>query len=708
MLRRFVPLILALCPVQAAAQDPLHRRFTTADGLPSDVVYCFAEDPEGLMWFGTDAGAARFDGVRFETFSPADGLTDIEVIGIQVDRAGRIWMLTLNGVLCFFAEERFHHAGNTPWLEGSSGSSGWHSFVEAGDGTLWFAGIRGEAVAVRPGQGVVHRIPADGRLRSLFVDEQARVHHMVQNVVWRWDGAGMERVDTINARVMAMSVRPCVGLAGRATLLTEEGVLLFQQGRPSILQWTRARVDADRHVRLHCVDSTDMWFIGRRSGVEQHRVDRELPVRWFQREQITTMYTTRAGDHWFGTRSGGAFLVAARFTERTRVVSSPGSDDAGVVSLSVAHGGVWAGTDRGTVLHVTPDGAELFEPGEGVRYPGRVLQVLEADRTHLWVLSDHGLFRVSVSGKGDWKEVFSRSALGGSREPIASKWAVVRADGLLWAVGNGLSAVVPVDADFQAVQQAPEHLLRERMQCLAEDGSGVLWVGAGDGLIRISGGAVEAVDLGDRLRGTRITSILPLAPDTLLLGTAGAGPVLFTPGGSARPLGEDGALLSDVVRGLSGCGDTIWYATPRGAGAFILRHGRVVDSWSWSVDNGLPSNDVRDVVQHAGVLMVATARGLCVLPPRLQDVQGASHRLRPFGAEVNGHARPWPTGPLLLREGDRLQVEHHLVEFALAKAAVYEYSTDGDAWYPCAQGRVVLDGLSEGARAAGARAPTGR
>lgn len=698
MLRTSAMLVVLLGLAHVRAQDPLHRRFTTADGLPSDVVYCFTEDREGLMWFGTDAGAARFDGVRFETFTPSDGLTDIEIIGIEEDRSGRVWMLTLNGALCFYSEGGFHHAGNTPWLKGSGGSSGWHSFAEAGDGTLWFAGIRGEVVAVKPGEGVVHRIAADGRLRSLFTDEQGRVHHVVQSVVWRWEGKALVRVDTIRANGMAMSVRPCVDIPGQATLLAEEGVLLFQQGRPRDVVWTRGRVDPDRHVRLHSIDTTDMWFIGRRSGVEHHRALQERPVDWFMRDRITTMYTTKAGDHWFGTRSGGALLVAGRFSERTQVIAAEGSGDGGVVSLSWAHGAFWAGTDMGTILRVTSDGVRLVRPGDAIRYPGRVLQVLEDGRSDLWVLADHGLYRAPAMGEGLWQQVLLPAVQGRPGGPFAAKRAVVRGNGRLWAVGNGLCAVGSSDAGLHAVQQSPDQLLRERIQCLAEDASGVLWLGVGDRLIRVTNEVVETVHLNDRLRGSRITSILPLTGDTLLVGTAGAGLLVFGPGGRASMLGAGDGLMSEVIRGLSRSGDTIWYATPRGAGALILRAGRVVDSWSWSVDNGLPSSDVRDVLQHSGVLMVATAHGLCVLPPRLQGDDGGSHRLRPFRVEVNGHVHHWPTEPLLLREGDRLQVEHHLVEFALAKAVVYEYRTGSVGWYPCAQGRVVLDGLSEGAR----------
>src|SRR5687767_5986514 len=47
----------------------LHRwgAVTLFHGLPSDQVRAVAQDAEGVMWFGTDAGLARYDGRRVQS-----------------------------------------------------------------------------------------------------------------------------------------------------------------------------------------------------------------------------------------------------------------------------------------------------------------------------------------------------------------------------------------------------------------------------------------------------------------------------------------------------------------------------------------------------------------------------------------------------------------------------------------------------------------
>src|SRR5580765_7215419 len=68
---------LAASAASAAAEAPrfvlrppgfdLHT-WRYEDGLPSDAVIAITQTPDGYLWVGTNAGLARFDGVRFAVF----------------------------------------------------------------------------------------------------------------------------------------------------------------------------------------------------------------------------------------------------------------------------------------------------------------------------------------------------------------------------------------------------------------------------------------------------------------------------------------------------------------------------------------------------------------------------------------------------------------------------------------------------------------
>ena len=93
-------LLLSLSPLLLTSQpnpQPHFRNYSTQHGLPSPEVYCAFQDSQGYMWFGTDNGAARFDGYTFRTYDAQDGLTSNVVFDIHEDAKGRIWFGTMTG-----------------------------------------------------------------------------------------------------------------------------------------------------------------------------------------------------------------------------------------------------------------------------------------------------------------------------------------------------------------------------------------------------------------------------------------------------------------------------------------------------------------------------------------------------------------------------------------------------------------------------------
>ena len=48
---------------------PTFKHITVDEGLPTNVVYSVFIDHGGYLWVGTDQGAAKYDGYRFEYFT---------------------------------------------------------------------------------------------------------------------------------------------------------------------------------------------------------------------------------------------------------------------------------------------------------------------------------------------------------------------------------------------------------------------------------------------------------------------------------------------------------------------------------------------------------------------------------------------------------------------------------------------------------------
>lgn len=120
------------------AQNPLIKRYTIADGLPTNTVYHVYQDNDQFLWFSTDAGAIRFNGHHFEVFDMEKGLSDNEVIKIKQDKSGRIWFFNLNLSLNYYYKGKIYNSSNSEMLKNIQANFLIHDFYEDKDSTLYF------------------------------------------------------------------------------------------------------------------------------------------------------------------------------------------------------------------------------------------------------------------------------------------------------------------------------------------------------------------------------------------------------------------------------------------------------------------------------------------------------------------------------------------------------------------------------------------
>ncbi len=95
--------LLLFLPLPAAGAPPrgsgdLWNHYSIRDGLPSANVSAAFRAGDGSLWFGTDSGAARYDG-SWQVVVPANGLPVGRVRAIAQATDGAIWLgLDRNGV----------------------------------------------------------------------------------------------------------------------------------------------------------------------------------------------------------------------------------------------------------------------------------------------------------------------------------------------------------------------------------------------------------------------------------------------------------------------------------------------------------------------------------------------------------------------------------------------------------------------------------
>lgn len=104
----FIGFFLFTC-LSGKAQQLFFSGYNISDGLSQSVVNCIFQDSKGYVWFGTQNGLNRFDGISFKVFTyvPNDttSISNNWIYSIAEDRQGNLWIATKGGLNKYFREE---------------------------------------------------------------------------------------------------------------------------------------------------------------------------------------------------------------------------------------------------------------------------------------------------------------------------------------------------------------------------------------------------------------------------------------------------------------------------------------------------------------------------------------------------------------------------------------------------------------------------
>src|SRR5262249_776424 len=75
------------------------RVFRMAEGLPSEEVNCLLEDSTGSLWIGSSRGLAVYGSGRMENVGTLWPPLRDQILALEEDRRGTLWIATSNRVL---------------------------------------------------------------------------------------------------------------------------------------------------------------------------------------------------------------------------------------------------------------------------------------------------------------------------------------------------------------------------------------------------------------------------------------------------------------------------------------------------------------------------------------------------------------------------------------------------------------------------------
>src|SRR5688500_6360054 len=433
-------LVLAAAPAtaQVAGGAPEPKPLTqyhleswqTRDGLPTNGLRALAQDAEGFLWLGTEAGLVRFDGVEFRTFdrNSTPSLKANDVTALFVDKANHLWIGTDDGAVLRRPDGGFEEFSQVR-LSGTISA-----FYQDQGGTIWVAG--GDSVG-RVAENTLVLMPKARDLVSAIYE----------------DGAGGLALGTTG---------PLLRLESDAIRIDENG-------------------PEDVQAALRAPDGT-LWQ-GLRTGLRRSGGPR--PARLFTTADglpsldVTALAFDRRGGLWIGTTAGVSRLVGDRIVSRTATRDADTEGLVGPALLEDRAGSIWVATRHGGLHQFRDVPFRAITRRYGLAHDD-VLAVFEDHAANLWVGTDGaGLTHLNGNKSFTWT---TQEGL-----PSNTIWTIAETrDGALWVgTARGLARIFAGRVtSFQNVAGYPPGGVR----AILEDRLGNLWIGSSRfGLWRLRG-----------------------------------------------------------------------------------------------------------------------------------------------------------------------------------------------------------------------------
>jgi ligand-binding sensor domain-containing protein len=361
-------------------------------GLADEHVSALAEDAEGNLWVGTEAGGlARLREGRAMVYGKAQGLTHEVVWSVREGRDGTVWIATDGGGLDRLRGDR---AGPAT-LEAGLAKENVYALFEDRAATVWFStGAHGLCRLVRGRVDCLTQPFGNDLVRCLLEDKNGRLWVGTSAGLVRIDGSAVQAVAAEDGKRMTVTSL-AEGPSGVLWVGTKSGLARVEDG-----MLRRVRVGGNPHrdvvMSLHADADGTLWLGTEDAGLQRLRDGRLASVTSRQGlpdDSVLSVLADDAGRIWLSS-GHGIFAIARRELEaaadgRLARLDAIAITEAEGLRDRECSGGVqpsaWMGRD-GRLWYPTIDGAAVVDPRRvrlSSKPPPILIEEVVADGQHL-------------------------------------------------------------------------------------------------------------------------------------------------------------------------------------------------------------------------------------------------------------------------------------------------------------------------------------
>lgn len=703
-------LILLIClqpgsPFTAEAQMPVMRKYTLLDGYTATNGYAIQQDQKGYLWLGTENGALRFDGTKFEVLRDRFMPADQEILSCNPYGKGQVLLVPLLNNIAYYKDGEIISGRKDPRLNLIRNTVKNSIFTDVFTGNIWLSNEARIKTLYCFSANEIKKIEVPDSVSFIVAVRNNRVicFNHKEGILKQYDLKERCFKPIYDSRMKPVLYKGLIEAK-------EDGRYIFAFNQPgekvniyafrndSILYLIKTvpRLSSSKNAALFTDRALNIWYKFPDGGIaysgKENSRSATSPFYFMDKTVINYLFVDRQKNIWMSGQNNSLYFLSYKHFQNalrlhdvlpcTGIPKSIHGDSEGNIAMGYVNEKRFSIRKNGKLRHYQLN--QNFD--EGVR----CICPLGNSR---FLIMDKDL--ALVDGNKDSIRYFNSLS--------TYKDMSLFIDGGLLVASKNNAFYLPSGSLASGTSGSAKQIIFEgRTSSIASLSDSTVLIGTPDGLFIKKGLRAKAFRINHpQLSHINITDIASKSSNSALVSTNGQGIYYFNAtDGSARAI----TLFHDAVtvRHIFKQDDNLyWLATEKGAYEVQFdKECKVVHTRNYTFYDGLPSNNITGVYVYRDTAFVTTTEGPGVIP--LLDT--TLLQMSPPLVYLNA-IRLRDT--LITRPQNEVKLSSRQHEFMVSLSAIsyesfgnisYRYKLEGlsDEWTETNNAEIYFSGLSPG------------
>ncbi len=585
------------------SQHNTFHQYDIRNGLAGLTVYSIIQDHEGFLWFATETGLSRFDGVNFKNFTKEDGLPDNEIIKLFVDSKNRVWILPFTNSICYYLNGKIHTQKNDAFLAKVRFEFPPYNIFEDVNGNI--------AVTDELNVYVLFRDNSSLRFSNIngnkFIVETVGTN-IQKEFIFSLSCRGERLYEIKNNKLKVIKNLNLSTQNLRNQILLFNGNLIYKSGefyhiqRPGIRTESKFKIPQDLGS-LSYIDDT-LFTLNTSDSIFLYNLNQKaITNKFFLGKTVNTCFKDKENNYWFATNGYGVYRLSSTSFRNYTFLSH--DHFLAVYSIFKEKNTIYTGTNESFVWQVRiADNLTIKHSvfDMGISF-GRINAILK-NRDREFILG-------TAKGPINLKYGVKKTVLSPYNESV--KCISVTGDSIIISTNGGVYQMPQFDVyKYKTIKEG-------RATC-AYKFNDTFYIGTLSGLYLKRN--TTTVNAGEKapLLNTRISAMVQDAHGIVWIATYGNGIVCYKDGKVVRHITQEDGLVSNTCRAITFCENRVWVGTNKGINSIDTRN---IESAikSYTSKDGLNCDIINCILVENDTVYVGTPYGLTLFDPRNVETQ---------------------------------------------------------------------------------------